>query len=979
MTSPNDDPDINRRRSLRLQGADPVFANDRDDNPPPPGESHIDLSQSLLSLPPLPDDAFTTVERTHEGRPTTSPRDAIPRTIVAPPVHLQNQFAHLGQDDADTTVSGDIIGTRFSGIGEDAASTSSPTIRTLTDIARATDATIAEINAIPTSSPVFSDDLHRLEQSITSKFSSDLGVMGETMSSLFATLNESLAHTTKELIANITQINSNMTLFKERVERDHQSVTAAITTLSGNTARLSEETTALSVRVIEHQDHLENLLGFEEARRAQMDDHWRSIVDITAAVDEVKTTATTQTDRITAQLNGIRANTESTTTALRNDVNDLRGRIIPSIRDQANALADSVQRLENKVEQSTALADSVQRLENKFNAFSNRQPATMPISTPDSRTATQPLRDLPDEVPQDHDRPTTETSWYTRPTSARLDDPAVRSRERPHPVSTAPLDEPEGPLFLGGRITTPRSTDKERQARLLNISRHDIANLACSDYHGGPAGVKELTLQFIHACGYQSFATTECADDILPCYGQIQLLHKKVRQAWYNPRTLVSGPSVDRILEKGLVVLPKLRDPDAKGTVAFYERLQQVSAAYLIPLMPFDAICLRNNYEGLFPPGLGTDAYTECCAAVLEVLPRLLPMTNTEVSALVSAVSNASRNGYDLLWRVLELYVPGFDPTVPIAQPLWTRDSTILDFCQSHLLYFRLQAKKHVFFSARDRTNIFLRAVAPSEYADVVTTIMTSVDTYRHPDDDGHLPDQFRLNEIAMLIHNNAKHRIRDVHTPRIHRVAAIDQHFDDSDDDASTDPHLLIQGFTPRANRVDRQGDRNVSGPRQNNVRFAGDRYGDRGNGNRFGDQAGERYGDRGNGNRFGDHGKGQSTPTSQGRYTRPDQRRRPFKPGVQCAACKRIGHEAANCDMLAIALFIDRYTKQDLNPSDKDRLEQQWLTRWKDKLGMPARTPRQVMRTYCDINNITEDFLAEAMDWECWPESEPPDDDSN
>ena len=81
----------------------------------------------------------------------------------------------------------------------------------------------------------------------------------------------------------------------------------------------------------------------------------------------------------------------------------------------------------------------------------------------------------------------------------------------------------------------------------------------------------------------------------------------------------------------------------------------------------------------------------------------------------------------------------------------------------------------------------------------------------------------------------------------------------------------------------------------------------------------------------------------------------------------------------MLAIALFIDRYTKQDLNPSDKDRLEQQWLTRWKDKLGMPARTPRQVMRTYCDINNITEDFLAEAMDWECWPESEPPDDDSN
>jgi hypothetical protein len=62
-----------------------------------------------------------------------------------------------------------------------------------------------------------------------------------------------------------------------------------------------------------------------------------------------------------------------------------------------------------------------------------------------------------------------------------------------------------------------------------------------------------------------------------------------------------------------------------------------------------------------------------------------------------------------------------------------------------------------------------------------------------------------------------------------------------------------------------------------------------------------------------------------THGRYTRPDQRRRPFKPGVQCAACKRVGHEAVNCDMLAIALFIDRYTKKDLTATDKDRLEQQ------------------------------------------------------
>ena len=91
--------------------------------------------------------------------------------------------------------------------------------------------------------------------------------------------------------------------------------------------------------------------------------------------------------------------------------------------------------------------------------------------------------------------------------------------------------------------------------------------------------------------------------------------------AWTNTRTQQSGPSVERILEKGLTVLPKLRGTSARETVSFYKSLQQVSTSYLMPIMPFDTICLANNYKGLFPPGLGTDVYCECCIALLEVLP----------------------------------------------------------------------------------------------------------------------------------------------------------------------------------------------------------------------------------------------------------------------------------------------------------------------------------------------------------------------
>jgi hypothetical protein len=62
-------------------------------------------------------------------------------------------------------------------------------------------------------------------------------------------------------------------------------------------------------------------------------------------------------------------------------------------------------------------------------------------------------------------------------------------------------------------------------------------------------------------------------DNVLSCYGTIQLLHKKVKMAWTDPHTLQSGPSVERILEKGLTVFPKLCGTSARDAVTFYESL----------------------------------------------------------------------------------------------------------------------------------------------------------------------------------------------------------------------------------------------------------------------------------------------------------------------------------------------------------------------------------------------------------------------
>ena len=90
--------------------------------------------------------------------------------------------------------------------------------------------------------------------------------------------------------------------------------------------------------------------------------------------------------------------------------------------------------------------------------------------------------------------------------------------------------------------------------------------------------------------------------------------------------------------------------------------------------MPFDAICLGHNFEGLYVPGFGAQRYHECATTMFEFLPQLLPTSNSEIHAKLSSVCVESKKGYDLFWCVLELTVPAFDPTVPLQQPRWDPD-----------------------------------------------------------------------------------------------------------------------------------------------------------------------------------------------------------------------------------------------------------------------------------------------------------------
>jgi hypothetical protein len=149
-----------------------------------------------------------------------------------------------------------------------------------------------------------------------------------------------------------------------------------------------------------------------------------------------------------------------------------------------------------------------------------------------------------------------------------------------------------------------------------------------------------------------------------------------------------------------------------EATVKFYNDLQSTGINYLLLLMPFDAIYIPYGFEELRPPGLGTGWYAEVSSAFMELLPRLLPVTTyPRVSAIVDAVGMESNNGYDLLFRILVLTVPGFDPTLPLSAPVWTSSTDLFEFCRSHHFYFRIQGKKNIFFDDRTKSGIFLRAI----------------------------------------------------------------------------------------------------------------------------------------------------------------------------------------------------------------------------------------------------------------------------
>jgi hypothetical protein len=491
---------------------------------------------------------------------------------------------------------------------------------------------------------------------------------------------------------------------------------------------------------------------------------------------------------------------------------------------------------------------------------------------------------------------------------------------------------------LGGIIISPRNADRRRQALAQRISPFDVARLGNARYHGGSHGYQPLTEGIIHRCGYTEINSS----DVLLAYNDIIEIHSRTCDNWEHPRGHYKGPQLERILEKGIGSFPRLSTLAVEQSVEFYDAFQKTALIYLLPVMPFDCICIKMGFEALCPPGLGIPRYAMISRVLMELLPRLLPRSDTQVSSLINMVRMDSGNGYDLLWRVMALSVPGFDPTLQVKIPAWD-DDDIFDFALSFLLYFRLQAKKGVVQDDRTHSISFLTAVTEPAYADAITTLITCITNYTSGLDDGYLPLNLCIMGLASQLHTNARTRAHAV-IPRVRRTLGMSVE--------EWDRGAIIQG-SPRV------------------ARLADER-------SPFRDSRGGRGDSRQGASRpfvQGGRGNGRTDRPSRGRFTRPDRNDGPYRPDTICDACRRTGHVAANCDVLAIALFIEKY-KRDLSNDVKDKIETDWVARWRSAIGNPTKKPRRVMKTYLDLLDITMDDLDDQMCWDCWPESNDVDD---
>ena len=111
-------------------------------------------------------------------------------------------------------------------------------------------------------------------------------------------------------------------------------------------------------------------------------------------------------------------------------------------------------------------------------------------------------------------------------------------------------------------------------------------------------------------------------------------------------------------------------EPD-RSLVDWYDNIEKYLLPWKVALRPYDAIQTLHGYVRICPPGIGVHRYMEMRNALFEFIEGVIPLTEEDVKLWIKVQKQDKADGYHLLHKLFELYMPGFNRTTMIQQPLY--------------------------------------------------------------------------------------------------------------------------------------------------------------------------------------------------------------------------------------------------------------------------------------------------------------------
>ena len=442
-----------------------------------------------------------------------------------------------------------------------------------------------------------------------------------------------------------------------------------------------------------------------------------------------------------------------------------------------------------------------------------------------------------------------------------------------------------------------------------------------------------------------------------PTYSaMISTEHLELLDNWSNPRwvshdvrhygdgytpSALSGPNTTDIL-KQISGWEKLSDLTPTGWQAFYKKLRRYSFRWKIALVPFEAITLRYECQGhcLCLCGLGLTRWRKMGDALFMVLEYLLPTTDQRVTTAIDNLANGSltANGYELLWILMKQFIPMFDRTVPSQLPSWPDSDDLFQYARLITMYCDMSRHSGTRFTEAMKSRMFLRGVQ-GRYIPIANQFRALVRSYC-PGKDGvirntaALPRDLTIMELASSIADEAAESLHTTLHPQTFRTQQLPSLTSTTNSQVST-----LTPTTGHSNpNMPQQEDHTQSARPSHLQGFSASLTRARGP-------------------------RGRSAPNPTSRASRPPQQPRHLAP---CEACGKFGHPASRCDMLAMAIFVNRYSRNRDNATAIREIEARWVERNKPHLPRDDRSPRTILANYCAEMDFSEEQVDFELDWD-------------